>query len=579
MQSATKPASDKPTAPDRGLQFLIEPEPWLRVFARNVGDLFRAAPPPVWVTAKPAPYLPDALVHRPVAWRSERQSLLAHVLAVLVLYALHLLWLDQPQILPQAPPRTAGLHYPLSEYLPAVSTRKPEPPRRLRPQKADPEYSVQEIVVTNEHHISTRQTIIHPNPIFLKQDVPMPNLIVAAGIPGAPLAANHPLQILPATVPQIAEPASAVIPSRMRPLLFPPAAQPTVVAPAGSIATNRRAQPLPLEGPVVVPPAPETATRNLQALQLAAQAPEIAPPPSSIAAAHSLSTSSLPMAEAQVAPPAPGAAARNLGSLGIPSSDPTVAPPVQPASSGGSVREKELGQLLALNARPLDPVEPVNIPEGNRPGEFAASPEGHPGATARPEIKAGNNATPDHAVADPGAIYVAPPPARITSNSALAGPATPRPARALTPDKTDGRPNDRIDSQVFGTRRHYSMRLSMPNLSSSAGSWTVRFAELNPSGVAGADLSAPEAITKVDPAYPQDLMHDRVEGVVVLYAVIHSDGSVGEVRVLEGVDERLNENARIALQKWRFRPGTKDGVPIDIEAVVRVPFRVARSSF
>jgi len=74
-------------------------------------------------------------------------------------------------------------------------------------------------------------------------------------------------------------------------------------------------------------------------------------------------------------------------------------------------------------------------------------------------------------------------------------------------------------------------------------------------------------------------MHDRVEGVVVLYAIIRSDGSVDGVRVLEGVDERLNENARKALQQWRFRPGTKDGQPVDIEAVVRVPFKVPRNPF
>lgn len=121
----------------------------------------------------------------------------------------------------------------------------------------------------------------------------------------------------------------------------------------------------------------------------------------------------------------------------------------------------------------------------------------------------------------------------------------------------------------------------MPNLTSSVGSWTVRFAELNPPehGQPQSDLSAPEAITKVDPAYPQDLMHDRIEGVVVLRAIIRSDGSVDDVRILEGFDQRLNENARTALQKWRFRPGTKDGVPIDVEAVVRVPFKVPRSAF
>jgi protein TonB len=248
-------------------------------------------------------------------------------------------------------------------------------------------------------------------------------------------------------------------------------------------------------------------------------------------------------------------------------------------SIGGSAREKEVGQLLVLNARPIAPIEAIKVPEGSRPGEFAAGPQGHPGATARPEIQAGESASSTSRPANTGDIYISAPPAKITANAVVATPPPFPAARSLTPDKSDGRPDDRIDTQVFGTRRHYSMRLSMPNLSSSVGSWTVRFAELNAAGPAADDLSAPEAITKVDPAYPQDLIQDRVEGVVVLYAIIRSDGTVEGVRILEGIDQRLDENARKALQQWRFRPGTKKGQPVDIEAVVRVPFRVRRNPF
>jgi TonB family protein len=569
------------TAPFRGLQFLIEPEPWLRVFARNVADLFRPAPPPVWVTAKPGEYWPDALVHRPVAWRTARQSFLGHLLVVLAVYAISLAWLNQPRVVLEQPQQSSPLHYELSEYLPAVTPHaaKPAPPRRARPQKADPEYAVQEIVVTNENHISTRQTIVQPNPMLLKQDVPLPNLIVNAPLPGAPVVSNHPLRELPLNAPQVAPPATQVA-GNLHPLIFPPAATPVVAAPASPTAANRAMRALPLEGPIVVPPAPDAVARNPQALQLPAQAPPpVAAPSSEIASGRPIQAP-LPMAAPQVAPPAPSAVGRNLSSLGLPSIDHTAAPPAPPASTGGSAREKELGQLLALNARPVAPVEPVRVPEGNRAGEFAASPEGHPDATAHPEIKAGESA-PDmeHSGSGTTSIYISAPPAKITANAVIAAPPPSSAARPLTPDKTDGRPADRIDTQVFGTRRHYSMRLSMPNLSSSVGSWTVRFAELNASGPAGDDLSAPEAISKVDPAYPQDLMHDRVEGVVVLYAIIRSDGSVDGVRILEGVDQRLDENARKALQQWRFRPGTKNGQPVDIEAVVRVPFRVPRNSF
>lgn len=574
MQSAKKAAFNEAfTASAADLRFVIEPEPWLRIFVRNIGDLFRKAPPPVWVSSAPGEYWPDALVHRPVAWKSARQSFLGHALAILAIYALNLAWLNQPQILPQTPPNQTVVHYEVSEYLPPVNTRKPEPPRRARPQKADPEFAPQEIVVTNENHISTRQVIVQPSALTLKQDIPLPNLVASTAIPGAPIAMNHPMQVLPVNVPQIAEPAQPMAQSRLRPLLFPPAARPEVAAPTESPANHRVMPSLPLESAIVVPPAPDVITRKPDALQLPAQAPpQVAAPAQEMAANHALQSIPLPAAAPQIAPPAPAAASRNLGQLGLPMQTSVAVPPASPVASGDTAQEKTLGQMLVLNAQPVAPSRPVVVPEGNRPGEFAASPSGHAGASARPEIAqhdSGNTGSPSN-------IYVSAPPVKIPNNTVVASAARPF-ARPLTPDKTD-LPRDSAETRIFGTRRHYSMRLSMPNLTSSTGSWSIRFAELNATH-GGADLSAPEAISKVDPAYPQDLMHDRVEGTVVLYAVIHADGSVGEVKVLEGFDDRLNENARKALEQWRFRPGTRDGLPVDVEAVVRVPFKVPRREF
>jgi TonB family protein len=586
MQSGNKAAANEGvTGGVRELRLLVEPDPWLRIFLRNVADLFRAQPGPVWVTSRPAEYWADALVHRPVAWQAVRQSFLGHALVIVAIYALNLAWLNQPQALPETPPNQAVLHYELSEYLPAVSPHKarPEPPRRPRPQKADPEYAPQEIVVTNDKHASIRQTIVQPSPVFLRQDVPLPNLVASTPIPGAPVAMNHPLQVLPVNTPQIAPPAPQVVESRLRPLMFPPAAQPEVAAPAGTATSRRSIQDLPLEGAVVVPPAPDTMARKTDSLQIPAQSPPaVAAPAPEAAGSRPLQSLALPVAAPEVAAPAPAAAGRNLGNIGLPAQDATAAPPAQAVLNGNAAREKALGQMLVLNARPIAPTGPLLVPEGNRPGEFAASPSGHIGASARPEIKSGNDPAPsgNSGSAPSSDIYISAPPAKVTSNTVVAS--APQPpgsaAHPLTPDRTD-QPRDRIDTQVFGTRRHYSMRLNMPNLASATGSWSIRFAELNGTGQGGADLSAPEAIRKVDPVYPQELVHDRVEGVVVLYAIIRSDGSVDGVRVIEGFDERLNENARRALLQWRFRPGTKDGMPVDIEAVVRVPFRVPHNVF
>jgi len=130
---------------------------------------------------------------------------------------------------------------------------------------------------------------------------------------------------------------------------------------------------------------------------------------------------------------------------------------------------------------------------------------------------------------------------------------------------------------VFGNRRFYSLTLNMPNLNSAGGSWIVRFAELKPdSNAPAADLSQPAATRKVDPGYPMQLMRENVAGTVILYAIIRADGTVGNVRVLRGVDDRLDLLASKAVAQWQFQPATKNGVPIDVEATFQIPFRPPR---
>ena len=120
----------------------------------------------------------------------------------------------------------------------------------------------------------------------------------------------------------------------------------------------------------------------------------------------------------------------------------------------------------------------------------------------------------------------------------------------------------------------------MPNLNSAGGNWVVRFAALKPeSGVvdsSSGDLSAPSATRKVDPAYPQELMRQNVGGTVILCGIIHADGTVGSVRVLRSVDQRVDQFASAAIAKWHFQPATKNGAPVDVEATFSIPFRPAR---
>ncbi len=129
-----------------------------------------------------------------------------------------------------------------------------------------------------------------------------------------------------------------------------------------------------------------------------------------------------------------------------------------------------------------------------------------------------------------------------------------------------------LERKVFAGRKSYSMMLNVPNLNSAGGSWVMHFVELK-EGEKPGDLVAPVATQAVDPGYPLELMRRNVQGTVTLSAVIQSDGSVGDVRVLNGVDDRLDEYARMALSRWRFRPATKNGNPVALQAVVMIPFK------
>jgi TonB family protein len=574
--------------PRHGFGLLVELEPGLRSFLDNLADVFRRPAPPIRLATPPGDYWSDALVHRPVAWKSMVQSYLGHVLAVAAIYAGSLWWLNQPHVIVEEPLQTSTiLSYQVSEYLPEVKPQaeQQEPPVRKEARTADPEYSPQKIVSLNVDHRSTRQNIVQPDPNLLRQDVAIPNIIAWTPVPIAPPETVHQrLLDLPSGAPVVVPPAQQTVEHGAARLVFPPAAQPQVVEPSGPVTANRATPMMVMDSPVVIPPSQDVAARDPSRLQLQVQAPQVAAAPTDIATRSALSTQALPMAQPDVVAPAQETGQRSLAAMALPESGPNVAPPSPPvASAMGQQRSRDAGQLLALNASPLPPDSPVKIPSGNRQGEFAAGPEGHRGTSATPEATAGNPSSANHAGAGgSGSVYVEAPPVKTAGGQVATGPRLAPPLAAKAPPAaavTDVPSSDSIDNRVFGGRKRYSMHLNMPNLNSSMGSWTVRFAELNLDPADRSDLTAPEAIRKVDPAYPANLMQERVEGVVVLHAVIRSDGSVSEVRVLEGFYDELDENARSALEQWRFRPGTKNGVPVDVEAVIRVPFRVPRNTF
>jgi periplasmic protein TonB len=93
--------------------------------------------------------------------------------------------------------------------------------------------------------------------------------------------------------------------------------------------------------------------------------------------------------------------------------------------------------------------------------------------------------------------------------------------------------------------------------------------------VVGDGVKAPVALVQPLPDYTNEARKTRTEGIVLLQVVILKDGSVGEIRVLRGLGHGLDESAiHTIASKWRFRPGTFNGVPVDVQANIEIFFRL-----
>jgi len=91
---------------------------------------------------------------------------------------------------------------------------------------------------------------------------------------------------------------------------------------------------------------------------------------------------------------------------------------------------------------------------------------------------------------------------------------------------------------------------------------------------AGAEVMAPSLESKQEPEYSAEASVARLQGTVVLSVEIGTDGVARNLRVLRQLGMGLDEQAALAVQRWRFRPGTRDGEPVTVAATIEVNFRL-----
>ncbi|MGC2705550.1 MAG: energy transducer TonB, partial [Candidatus Acidiferrales bacterium] len=156
------------------------------------------------------------------------------------------------------------------------------------------------------------------------------------------------------------------------------------------------------------------------------------------------------------------------------------------------------------------------------------------------------------------------------------------PAGAMSASRSGPRVIGSIDpgmppERLLSGPKVYSLHIDMPNLTSANGTnWIINFAQMeegNPPYIRPkGELTGLELVRKVDPKYPPDLIKERVDGEVVLYAIIRKNGSVDSIQVVHSIDPQLDRYAMEALSRWEFHPALRDGQPVDLEAIVHIPF-------
>ena len=147
-------------------------------------------------------------------------------------------------------------------------------------------------------------------------------------------------------------------------------------------------------------------------------------------------------------------------------------------------------------------------------------------------------------------------------------------------------------AELYYDRTHSSD----PDIAGSAGEhaafWYSRIAEDYPfsrhheeaerrltslgQGTTIGSFQPPELLERSFPLYTEEARKARIEGIVILNGTVRRNGTVDNIEVLRGLGYGLDEAAIRAFADSRFRPATRDGVPVDYSFTIEISFALYR---
>lgn len=253
--------------------------------------------------------------------------------------------------------------------------------------------------------------------------------------------------------------------------------------------------------------------------------------------------------------------------------------------------------LVVLGPDPANPASQLLLPEGNRGGDISIAPPGKPTETGNGGKELRADATKGSGSAEnggrsgsSGAIDLA-----VSGNTGAGGGLDPnlpvslvyaiaQPVMAIRRNALviSAGPIGGGGLNVYGALncgKIYSIFLPMPGRN-----WSLQFCDRSASGTHVVSEAPTAAIRLEKPLVPPDVdLHYRFDfrrlpvpatesyHPIILKGVIAADGTVQQLVVYRGVLPELDEAARIAFSRWRFKPAMRDGKPVAVDILVGIP--------
>lgn len=304
-------------------------------------------------------------------------------------------------------------------------------------------------------------------------------------------------------------------------------------------------------------------------------------------------------------------------------SSPVVRGPVRggqpPAPDEPEVETPAAGYgLVAIGIGPPDPESEVVLPPGNRLGEFSMSPAGsRPGSPGGSSDGAAGGAS--SKVTGRGAggdLSTGVGPGGGGGGGGINGSAG---VLSISGAGTNGEGHGMLDpslapGMVYAVPADFLSKLRKNPLVVSAGpigggglnvygalqcgkiytvflampgkNWTLQYCQQRASGATPAPANTSTVIHLEPGLIPPDAEErfdfqrlpvppEKEHKLIILKGIIRDDGAVDQVRVYQGLLPQMDEAARVALSRWKFKPALRAGKPVTLEILVGIPAEIS----